>query len=125
MSSVAQPSERRGEIRYSFYGELPARLFDETDNHELGFVLVDISRRGLGLLVSPSPKVGTIVRLEFDEANRPPLRFRVCYLAQAIYGNIAGLEEMKRCGCVTLADTPAEFDLIEYLGQFTTVMIGD
>ncbi len=125
MSSAAQTSERRGEIRYSFYGELPAVLIDETNEQELGFVLVDISKKGLGFLVSPSPKVGSIVRLQFEDPARPPLRFRICYVAQAIYGNIAGLEDMKRCGCATTGETPADFDLIEYLGQFSSVMIGD
>ena len=125
MSSVAKNSERRGDIRFSFYGELPAVLVDESSNQELGFVLVDISRRGLGFLVAPSPKVGSIVRMQFEDPAIAPLRFRICYVAQAIYGNIAGLEDMKRCGCTPLANTPADFDLIEYFRQFNSVMIGD
>jgi c-di-GMP-binding flagellar brake protein YcgR len=84
MKTALSGQERRQEIRYSLFGELPARIINITTEQELTCLTIDISTRGLGLLASPSPAQGHIIRLEFTDSSRQNLEFIVRHVHTAM-----------------------------------------
>ena len=117
--------ERRQEVRYSLFGELPVRLFHEATGAELPFTPVDISRQGLGLLLTPSPAQGEVLRLEFIAGQRPPLRLICRHVYLVTEKPVSGFESMRRCGFELLREREDECDLVALFASFDSVIIGD
>lgn len=117
--------ERRQEIRYSLFGEIPARMIHPGHQQELTYLTIDISQRGLGLLMTPSPAPGDIIRLDFIDASYPSLLL-ICRHVHLIADDpLQGFESMRRCGLELAEDQQANVDLIEFFARFDSVMIGD
>lgn len=125
MKTALSGQERRQEIRYSLFGELPARMINLATEQELTFLTIDISTRGLGLLVSPSPAEGQTIRLDFIDQTRRSLEFIVRHVHSVMEDPVQGFESMRRCGLELNADPATNLDLIEFFGSFDSVMIGD
>jgi hypothetical protein len=117
--------DSREDIRYSIFGEIPAYVILESTGELLTFVGVDISDKGLGLLLRPSPKIGQNVRLEFKEGDLPPLSFICRHADEVLNGSTSGLESMRRCGFELAQNQQLEFNLVELFARFDSVMIGD
>ncbi len=117
--------ERRQEIRYSLFGELPARMINLVTEQELTFLTIDISTRGLGLLVSPSPTEGQTIRLDFIDQTRKSLEFVVRHVHNVMEDPVHGFESMRRCGLELNDNRASNLDLIQFFGSFDSVMIGD
>jgi c-di-GMP-binding flagellar brake protein YcgR len=125
MKTALSGQERRQEIRYSLFGEVPARMINLATEQELTFLTIDISHRGLGLLVSPSPSEGQVIRLEFIDQNQQSLQFVVRHVHSAMDNPVHGFESMRRCGLELNDEKNSHLNLIEFLGSFDSVMIGD
>lgn len=125
MKTALSGQERRQEIRYSLFGELPARMINLATEQELTFLTIDISTRGLGLLVSPSPIEGQTIRLDFVDQTRKSLEFVVRHVHSVMEDPVRGFESMRRCGLELNDDRSAMFDLITFFGSIDSVMIGD
>ena len=125
MKAALSGHERRQEIRYSLVGEIPARMINVATQQELTFLTIDISHRGLGLLVTPSPDEGQIIRLDFVDQRHPNLLFVCRHVHAAMEEPLLGFESMRRCGLELTDDQQATFDLVECFARFDSVMIGD
>jgi len=125
MKTALSGQERRQEIRYSLFGEIPASMTNLATQQELVFLTIDISHRGLGLLVSPNPTESQVIRLDFAEKNRPSLEFVVRHVHLVMENPVQGFESMRRCGLELKDDSGSNLDLIELFGSFDSVMIGD
>ena len=125
MKTALSGQERRQEIRYSLFGELPARMINLATEQELTFLTIDISTHGLGLLVSPSPAEGQTIRLDFIDQTRKSLEFAVRHVHSMMEDPVHGFENMRRCGLELQDDRSTNLDLIEFFGSFDSVMIGD
>lgn len=125
MKTALSGQERRQEIRYSLFGELPARMINLATEQELTFLTIDISTRGLGLLVSPSPIEGQTIRLDFVDQTRKSLEFIVRHVHSVMEDPVRGFESMRRCGLELNDDRSEMFDLITFFGSIDSVMIGD
>ncbi len=125
MKTALSGLERRQEIRYSLVGELPARMINVASEQELNFLTIDISRHGLGLLVSPSPSEGQVIRLDFIDPAKQSLLLIVRHVHSAMDTPVIGFESMRRCGLELSDDQRPSLDLIEFFGSFDSVMIGD
>ncbi len=124
-TSKSSQQDRRDEIRYSIFGEFPAHMILESTGEDLTFLAVDISDKGLGLLVTPSPKIGQNIRIEFKEGDLPCLSFTCRHVHEVLDGPMSGLESMRRCGFELAENQQVEFNLIELFARFDSVMIGD
>lgn len=124
MKFEIKDDERRTEIRYSLSGELPARLFIQGQRQALEYVLLDVSRKGIGLLVSPSPSSGSLLELVFDKEG---LSITLCvrHMQPLLDETVVGLESTQRCGCELHEGQQGKIDLIEYFRLFSTVLIGE
>lgn len=125
MKTALSRHERRQEIRYSLFGELPARMINHATEQELTFLTIDISTRGLGLLVSPSPAEGQRIRLDFLDQSRQSLEFVVRHVHNVMDDPVDGFESMRRCGLELNDERAGNLDLIQFFGSFDSVMIGD
>lgn len=125
MKTALSGQERRQEIRYSLFGEVPARMINLATGQELTFLTIDISHRGLGLLVSPGPAEGQFVRLDFIDQQQPGLQFVCRHVHIVMDDPVRGFESMRRCGLELSDDQQANVDLIEFFARFDSVMIGD
>ncbi len=125
MKMALSGQERRQEIRYSLFGELPARMINLATEQELTFLTIDISTRGLGLLVSPSPAEGQTIRLDFIDQTRKSLEFIVRHVHDVMEDPVHGFESMRRCGLELNDNLATSLDLIQFFGSFDSVMIGD
>jgi c-di-GMP-binding flagellar brake protein YcgR len=125
MKTALSRQERRQEIRYSLFGELPARMINHATEQELTFLTIDISTRGLGLLVSPSPAEGQRIRLDFLDQSRHSLEFIVRHVHSVMDDPVDGFESMRRCGLELNDERTGNLDLIHFFGSFDSVMIGD
>ncbi|HYX38622.1 MAG TPA: PilZ domain-containing protein [Oligoflexus sp.] len=125
MKTALSGLERRQEIRYSLFGELPARMINVASEQELNFLTIDISHHGLGLLVSPSPSEGQEIRLDFIDPAKQSLQFKVRHVHSAMDTPVVGFESMRRCGLELSDDQRPSLDLIEFFGSFDSVIIGD
>ncbi|WP_176736813.1 PilZ domain-containing protein [Oligoflexus tunisiensis] len=125
MKTALSGQERRQEIRYSLFGELPARMINITTEQELTCLTIDISTRGIGLLVSPSPVEGQVIRVEFTDQSHPSLDFVVRHVHSVMDDPVHGFESMRRCGLELHDDKKSNIDLIAFFGSIDSVMIGD
>ena len=101
--------ERRSEHRLGFQGVIPGRLRHQSI--ELRFVAFDISKKGLGILLSPCPGEGEEIALELHQEVSKTLRFKIKH----IYGETQG---MKRCGLELLPEEAGRTDLVEILSRY-------
>jgi len=124
MKFAAKSKERRGEVRYSMSGELPARLSIQGQQQNLEYVLVDVSPKGLGLLLSPSPAAGSLLELVFDDGSES-IVFYLRYTRPLMDSPIPGLESTFRCGCELHENLQGKINLVEYFARFPSVMIGE
>ena len=124
-TAVSNAQDRRQEIRYGLFGELPARLVNLSTEQELTFLTIDISQRGLGLLVSPGPAEGQSIRLDFVDQKQLRLQFVCRHVHTMMDDTVHGFESMRRCGLELADEQKANCDLIELFARFESVMIGD
>ncbi len=118
MAQAKREIDRRSENRCVFVGDLPGRMVHQS--HELRFLALDISRKGLGILLGPCPAEGEEVQVEFEKQGRSPLRFTVKH----IYGDGGDGEKnelMQRCGIELTPGQASDIDLIEIFTRYDTV----
>lgn len=104
--------ERRSEHRLSFEGVIPGRLTHEAK--ELSFRAFDVSRKGLGLYLSPCPDEGEELVLDLGARDVKPLRFTLRH----IYRSENPDETMQRCGVELLENERSLEDLIQILSRY-------
>lgn len=114
--------ERRREDRYAFYGDIPGRMLHKKSNQTLAFLPVDISKKGLGLLLKPCPAEGEELLVEFSPSES--LRFTIRHIYEGASVSLDGFEDMKRCG-VELAEDQQDVDLIEIFTRYASVIVSD
>lgn len=119
----AKIRERRTEDRYAFYGDIPGRMLHKASNQTVEFLPVDISRKGLGLLLKPCPAEGEELLVEFSPSES--LRFKVRHIYEGATVSLDGFEDMKRCGVELVEDQQSEVDLIEVFTRYATVIVSD
>ncbi len=124
-TAMSSHKDRRNEIRYSMFGEFPGKLLHQASQDELSFLPIDISHKGLGLLVIPCPSEGSQVRVEFADSQIPSLIFVCRHVHEVLDEPLLGFENMRRCGLELAEDQQASLDLIEFFARFDSVMIGD
>lgn len=107
--SSNKKTERRSEHRLGFQGVIPGQLRHRSN--ELRFEAFDISKKGLGILLSPCPEEGEEISLELGHENSRTLRFTIKH----IYGESQG---MKRCGLELVPQEAGRTDLIEILSRY-------
>ncbi len=108
-------ADKRSDVRYSLNGLVPAAL-QGFDGHDLDVVLIDVSRGGLGILVSGfTPKSGDVVKLCIEGQDEIPLVVR--WMRSSRLGEHAGLG-LSRVG---LAVQSTGENLVERLKPFDCV----
>jgi PilZ domain len=70
--------ERRSEHRLGFQGVIPGQLRHHAK--ELRFVAFDISKKGLGILLSPCPEEGEEISLDLGLEKSQTLRFTIKHI---------------------------------------------
>ncbi len=108
---MRRKSDRRNEHRLSFQGVIRGRL--SRDHDEFRFEAFDISRRGLGLYMSPCPKEGEEVSLDLKSTRGETLRFRVKHIYQD------GKQGMRRCGIELEGKDGQDIDLVELISRYS------
>ena len=117
---VGRIRDRRQDPRYALYGSLPGE-FKGRRGETYHVLPVDISRRGLGLLIDPSPTEGDKIELDLSGEGHSNLSFEIKHVHESSIVAISGLKDMKRCG-LQLAKTHEE-DLLHYFANFDSLMI--
>jgi len=122
---VDRGNDRRADPRYSISGSLPGELKSD-DGHEYNVMPVDISRRGMGILIEPAPKPGAVISLEVleDEPGKDNqiLHFTIRHVLDNSMRSVSGLVDMKRCG-IEIVDPDRSLDLIHFFAQYDTLII--
>lgn len=119
MEARANPRERRQFIRYALTGELPGRLTNQS-GVVFNVVTVDVSRRGLGLLLDPAPEVGETLILTLEgRGGLIPLEVRWSAVHHE-FDSLPGLQSMRRCG---LQAMDRKIDLVTVLAKYDYVQI--
>lgn len=122
MKPTLRGKERRTENRCAFIGEIPGRLLHQS--HELKFHALDVSRKGLGILLDPCPAEGEEILVEFDRKSRGPLRFTVKHIYEGATGKESHDETdtaaMQRCGIELTPGQASDIDLIEIFTRYLT-----
>lgn len=119
MEARANPRERRQFIRYALTGELPGQLTNEA-GVVFNVVTVDVSRRGLGLLLDPAPEVEERLTLTL-EGRGGTVALEVRWTAiHHEFDSLPGLQSMRRCGLYVL-DRKA--DLVTVLAKYDGMQI--
>jgi hypothetical protein len=117
--------ERRTEDRFAFYGDIPGRMLHKSSKQVVDFLPIDISKKGMGLLLKPCPAEGEELLVEFSENAAESLRFTVRHIYEGASASIEGFEDMKRCGVELVPDQQSEFDLIEIFTRYATAIVSD
>lgn len=102
-------SERRSEHRLGFQGVILGHIRHQS--HDLHFIAFDVSKKGLGIYLSPCPAEGAEISLELDNKKKETLQFTVKH----IYGKSEG---MQRCGIELVPKQAVQMDLIEVLTRY-------
>lgn len=122
---IDRHQDRRSEPRYSLSGTLPGE-FKGQEGREFHARPVDISRRGLGLLLDPAPSPGIIIDLELEDASPEQavqvLSFTVRHVHDTPIRCVSGLVDLKRCG-LELIDPDRTIDLLHFFARYDTLII--
>lgn len=109
-SSAEKAAEKRRHVRYALTGEIPGVLTNER-GEALEVVAVDISQRGIGVLLVPGPERREVLTLTLRGPETLVLRFEVRWTTtEHDLEEIAELKEMRRCGLRLLT---SGLDLLE------------
>ncbi len=117
---VGRIRDRRQDPRYALYGSFPGE-FKGRRGETYHVLPVDISRRGLGLLIDPSPAEGDKVELDLTGEGHANLCFAIKHVHDSSIVAISGLKDMKRCGLELTKEQ--EEDLLHYFASFDSLMI--
>lgn len=93
MEVRAFTSQRTETKRYILKGFLPGKLFDASGQVQLQARPIDVSKRGLGLILGQAIQVGSFVWLQFDD-KRIKLELAYCH-------SHLGIENIFKCGFYT------------------------
>ncbi|MDQ3232050.1 MAG: PilZ domain-containing protein [Pseudobdellovibrionaceae bacterium] len=106
-------AEKRGEVRYSLNGLVPATV-QGLDGEDMDVVMLDVSRGGLGILVSGFPnRVGDILQLCIEGQDAIALIVR--WMRRSRLGENMSLPGLTRVG---LAVQASENNLLQRLESF-------
>ncbi len=121
--------ERRTENRCAFYGDIPGRLLHKSQ--ELKFLAVDLSKKGLGVLLAPCPAEGEEILVEFDQQRRDPIRFTIKHIYEGVSNHEfedrldrvseGETEDMLRCGIELTPGQASDIDLIEIFTRYSSL----
>ena len=115
--------EKRSHIRYPLSGHLPGTMVN-SKGEVLESLIVDISAKGLGLLLDPGPQMGDILSLQFNTDHVQEVKFEVKWsLHSDKTQQLPGLHDMCRCGLLILDDSDDSLDLIEIMNRFDGIDI--
>ncbi|SMF36487.1 PilZ domain-containing protein [Pseudobacteriovorax antillogorgiicola] len=113
-------AERR-EDRYAAYGNFPGK-FSNKQGSPFSVMPIDISSRGIGLLIDPAPSVGEILSFSFVASeDMGPLHFRVIHVGRNSIRPVNSLEKMRRCGLEMLPEHSV--DLISLMASQDDFMV--
>jgi hypothetical protein len=120
---VNRVKDRRNDPRYGLSGALPGEIRDK-NGVVFSVMLVDISKRGLGLLIDPAPEVGSVLTLcEENSGNEDTLQLVVRHVHNSQILTIHDLQNMKRCGLEILQPKQGELDLIQRFSTCDMLLI--
>ena len=108
---MRKQDDRRQERRLAFSGETPASALNGAS--EISMETMDISRKGLGVVLYPSPTAGDEIQLHFHNKRIPSLRFKVKHVyKETLDGGRA------RCGIELHEQHHRDIDLIELFTRY-------
>lgn len=118
----AKTQERRRHVRYALTGTIPGHV-QGSNGVRYEVVTVDVSVRGIGLLLEPTPAVQDRLNISFDnDQGGEVLSFEVRWLSENHeLTNVPGLEQMRRCG-LSLLDHHVD-DLVDFLATIDCLQI--
>lgn len=120
MEARANPRERRQFVRYALTGELPGRLTNAA-GMSFNVVTVDVSRRGMGLLLDPAPEENEKLVLTLEGPRGGNILFEVRWSAvHHEFDSLPGLSSMRRCGLMVV---DRKIDLVTVLAKYDCVQI--
>lgn len=120
MEARAIPRERRQFLRYALTGDLPGRLTNAA-GVVFNVVTVDVSRRGLGLLLDPAPQEDEMLTLTLEGQRGRSIVMEVRWSEQHHeFDSLPGLQSMRRCG---LMAQERKIDLVTILAKYDCVQI--
>lgn len=107
--------ERRKEVRFTLSGLIPLELRNMANNDFVATVFLDISTRGLGVLIEPGFQIDEIVNLKVNERLKIPMSVRWIKKPTGVLA--PGVPALNRAGlCLVQNDGPMEtHDLLELL----------
>ena len=115
---------KRMEDRFAFFGDIPGRIRVRESEELLTFFPLDISKKGLGLLLKPCPEKGEELLVELGSRG-PALRFTVRHIHEGATYSHEGFEDMKRCGSELSAEQQSGIDLIEIFTRYASGAVSD
>jgi hypothetical protein len=93
MEARAFISQRTETKRYLLKGFLPGRLMDATGQLQIQARPIDVSRRGLGLIINQAIQIGTHVWFQFDDKK---IKLELAYCHSHL-----GIDNAFKCGFFT------------------------
>lgn len=125
-SATINPREKRQFTRYEVTGYIPCTINDQ-HGQKMDAMFIDVSSKGMGMLMEPGPRPGDFLWITFDDDVRTRLRFRVQWVAANLdIQKIEHLHDMERIGIALMDEAaPADWDLVNYLKQFDTLEISE
>ncbi len=125
-SATINPREKRQFTRYEVTGYIPCTISDQHGNI-MEAMFIDVSSKGMGMLIEPGPRPGDFVWITFDDEAQTCLRFRVQWVAaNPDIQKIDQLQDMERIGIALMDETAgADWDLVDFLKQYDTLEISE
>jgi hypothetical protein len=111
-------ANKRSALRYALRGNISG-TFRNARGEAMEILLIDISKRGMGLLVSSGPAAGEQISLELFGADKQKLSFQVKWSANKETEELPGIN-MRRCGLQVMEDG---VDLVEIVGKMREIQI--
>ena len=112
INESALMQERRMEVRYSLNGLVPLKLM--IDDKILDAIFLDVSSRGLGLIVEPSLKVDQTVNLKVSGSLTIPVSVR--WIKKPIGLTAPGVPIFHRAGvCLINEPNRGQVNILEVL----------
>jgi hypothetical protein len=100
----AKPTNRRATVRYRYTHPNPSRAFIANSTKSEEAQVIDLSKGGIGFVLSLPVEMGTLIRIELNHADNAPL---IDTMAEVVF--VAPLENGQwRCGCAWLHALSAE-----------------
>ncbi|NRA67873.1 MAG: PilZ domain-containing protein [Pseudobacteriovorax sp.] len=119
MKEAVLLQERRLEVRFNLNGLIPLSLISG-NGRVLTAIFVDVSRRGLGLIIEPSLRVDEEITLKIAGSKDVPMSVR--WVKKPLGVTAPGVPSFHRTGiCIDTTKISGTLDLTRVLEQFNCV----